>query len=208
MATRKPPKKPTTKPKARKGAKAKPGKPKAAAKQVGRQPAAAPKPLTPPPPPAKGNGRPSKRTQAITDLIVSELSKGIVLTEICRSHPELDMPAPPTVYEWAKADPELSRALAQARAEGEQAILEECLAIADDARNDWMERLDKEGQPIGWQLNGDHVRRSALRIDTRLKILAIFNPKRFGPKLDVDANVRTEIVRKVFRKDGGKDGQQ
>ena len=33
MATRKPPKKPTTKPKARKGAKAKPGEPKAPAKQ-------------------------------------------------------------------------------------------------------------------------------------------------------------------------------
>ena len=53
----------------------------------------------------------------------------------------------------------------------------------------------------------DHIQRAKLRIDTRLKLLAKWNPKKWGDKLDVDANVSTTITRKVFRKDGGGDGR-
>lgn len=49
-----------------------------------------------------------------------------------------------------------------------------------------MERLGKDGQPVGWMLNGDHVQRSKLRIETRLKLLAKWNPKKWGDKLDLN----------------------
>ena len=46
-----------------------------------------------------------------------------------------------------------------------------------------MERRGKDGESAGWELNGDHVQRSRLRIDTRLKLLAKWNPRKYGDKL-------------------------
>jgi hypothetical protein len=66
---------------------------------------------------------------------------------------------------------------------GYDAMAEECLDIADNAGNDWMERLDAEGIPVGWQVNGENIQRSKLRIETRLKLLAKFNPKKYGDKI-------------------------
>jgi hypothetical protein len=80
-------------------------------------------------------------------------------------------------------DPDLSAAIAHARDVGYDAMAEECLDIADNGGNDWMERLDADGIPIGYQVNGDHIQRSKLRIETRLKLLAKFNPKRYGDKI-------------------------
>jgi hypothetical protein len=56
-------------------------------------------------------------------------------------------------------------------------MAEDCLRIADDAVNDWMETEH------GPRLNGEHVQRSKLRIETRLKLLAKWNPKKYGEKL-------------------------
>jgi hypothetical protein len=74
-------------------------------------------------------------------------------------------------------DPDLAAHIARAREVGYDAIAEECLQIADDGTNDWMEKLDKDGVPIGWQLNGEHVQRSKVRIETRLKLLAKWSNK-------------------------------
>jgi hypothetical protein len=82
-----------------------------------------------------------------------------------------------------RKDADLATAIAYARDVGYDAMAEECLDIADNASNDWMERTDAEGKPIGWQINGDHIQRSKLRIETRLKLLAKFNPKRYGDKV-------------------------
>jgi hypothetical protein len=87
------------------------------------------------------------------------------------------------VYDWMMKDPELSTAIARARDVGYDAMAEECLDIADNAGNDWMARLDADGVQVGWQVNGDHIQRSKLRIETRLKLLAKFNPKRYGDKI-------------------------
>lgn len=62
-------------------------------------------------------------------------------------------------------------------------MADEILEISDDGSNDWMERLGKEGEPAGWQLNGEHVQRSRLRVDTRKWILSKLAPKRYGDKL-------------------------
>lgn len=59
------------------------------------------------------------------------------------------------------------------------------LEIADDASNDWMERTGKDGESIGWQLNGEHVNRSKLRIDTRKWIMERMAPKTYGSKQEI-----------------------
>ena len=58
------------------------------------------------------------------------------------------------------------------------------LDIADDAANDWMEREGENSQ--GWQLNGEHVQRTRLRLDTRKWIAARLAPKKYGDKVDVE----------------------
>lgn len=122
-------------------------------------------------------GRPSKYTKQIAESICEQLSEGIPLREICRQD---GMPAWRTIYDWMRQDEALSTAIAHARDLGYDSLAEECLDIADDANNDWMERTDKDGRSLGWIVNGEHVQRSKLRIETRLKLLAKFNPKKYG----------------------------
>jgi hypothetical protein len=125
-------------------------------------------------------GRPSKFTEAIADEVVERLSAGETLRSICRDE---HMPDWQRIYDWLHKNEEFSGRIARARELGEDAIAQECIDIADNAANDWMARLDKEKAGAGWLLNGDHVQRSKLRIDTRLKLLAKWNPKKYGDKV-------------------------
>jgi hypothetical protein len=131
--------------------------------------------------PKKPTGRPSKYDPLIAQQMCELLSEGIPLRQICRENE--GFPAWRTVYDWMKRDADLSAAIAHARDMGYDAMAEECLDIADNAGNDWMERLDAEGVPVGWQVNGENIQRSKLRIETRLKLLAKFNPKKYGDKI-------------------------
>jgi hypothetical protein len=146
----------------------------------------------------KTGGKQSSYDPEKARIICEQLSEGIPLREICRQE---GMPAWRTVYDWMYQDDDLSAAIAHARDVGYDHIAEECLAIADDANNDWMERRNEEGQTIGWQLNGEHVQRSKLRIETRLKLLAKFNPKRYGDAIklsgDKDNPLRMETELKA-----------
>lgn len=61
------------------------------------------------------------------------------------------------------------------------AIAEDILDIGDDGRNDWMEILDRKGEPTGgWKVNGEAVQRSKLRSDDRKWLLSKLVPKVFG----------------------------
>ena len=104
------------------------------------------------------------------------------------------MPNYSTVYDWLKEDEALAQRIAHARDIGADAIAEDILSIVDDARNDWMEKFDKDGQGIGWALNGDHVQRSKLRAEMRLKLLAKWNPKKYGDKLDLSGSVDVNMT--------------
>lgn len=161
---------------------------------------------------------PTKRTPKVVEDILARLSTGETLAAILRE--DEAYPTPKTWLEWCAADEELSLAYARARDLGEAAIAESLLEIADDGRNDYMEKFDKDGESIGYFLNGEAVQRSKLRVETRLKLLAIWNPKKYGPKLDVttkdqpitapveDIAARTAslLAAAKARKDEAKDG--
>ena len=112
------------------------------------------------------------------DAICAQIADGMPLRVICRQE---GMPAWRTVYQWIEADPEFAARMEKARLLGYDAIAEEALEIADDGRNDWMEREGDDGD--GYKLNGEHVQRSKLRIETRLKLLAKWHPKKYGEKV-------------------------
>lgn len=141
-----------------------------------------------PPVVKRPTGRPSKFTPELADEIVRRLSAGEPLRQICRDD---HMPNWTVVYDWQKTRPDLSQRIAQARELGEDAIAQECLEIADNARNDWMESHGQDGE-TAYKLNGEHVQRSKLRIETRLKLLAKWNPRKWGEKVDLNHGVQPE----------------
>lgn len=150
------------------------------------------------------SGPKSRKAHSITDedkqkmkeSILAQIADGIPLRQICR---EENMPNWGTVYDWLAADSAFATRFAHARELGEDAISQDCMDIADDGTNDWMERLDVEGRSIGWQINGEHVQRSKLRIETRLKLLSKWNPKKWGDRQTVDMNVTNPVADRLAR---------
>ena len=135
-------------------------------------------------------GRPSTYDPAVATKICEQLSEGISLREICRQE---GMPPWQTVYSWMERDASLVEAIARAREIGYDALAEECLKIADDGTNDYV-----EGER-GPQLNSEHIQRSKLRIETRLKLLAKWSPKRYGERVQVagDADSPLQVEAEV-----------
>lgn len=93
------------------------------------------------------------------------------------------MPNKSTVFRWLATHKEFSDQYARAREEQAEALADEILSIADDGSNDWMEKQDKNGQSIGWVVNGEAVNRSRLRVESRKWIASKLKPKKYGEKL-------------------------
>jgi hypothetical protein len=129
----------------------------------------------------KGGGRPSKYTEALITEICERLSKGEPMAAICRDE---GMPAARTVRDWIEARPDVSASIARAREEGFDAIAADALSIADDGRRDYVP--DDEGRAV---VDHDHIQRSKLRVDTRLKLLAKWDPKRYGERIQQDTTM-------------------
>ena len=117
---------------------------------------------------------PPERRAEIIETVVSGLRAGTPLTVICSAD---GMPCDDTIRNWADADAEVSRAIARAREVGFDQIALDALAIADDKSNDTKVAENGQEQP-----NTEWITRSRLRVDTRLKLLAKWDPKRYGDK--------------------------
>lgn len=117
-------------------------------------------------------GRPTKRNDEVVARIIEGLRKGTPLTIICGAD---DMPATSTVYDWASGDEALSGAIARAREEGFDQIAIDALAIADEVTE--QDTIETQHGPIP---NKEWLMRSKLRVETRLKLLAKWDPKRYG----------------------------
>lgn len=127
-------------------------------------------------------GRPSTFTPDLADRICAELADGRSLRSVCR---EDWAPSTQTVFRWLREHEGFRDQYARAKEEAADALADEITEIADDGRNDWMEKLDKDGTPVGWLLNGEAVSRSKLRVDSRKWLASKLKPKRYGDKLEV-----------------------
>lgn len=131
-------------------------------------------------------GRPSDYTEELAESICLRLAEGESLRSVCRDD---GMPCKQTVLRWISRISEFRAQYVRAKEEGAEAIAEELFDIADDGSNDWMEKLDKDGEAIGYQLNGEHVQRSKLRIDTRKWYLSKIMPKKYGDRIQHDQTI-------------------
>lgn len=84
-----------------------------------------------------------------------------------------------TVYSWI-AESDQSAHLAHAREAGADTLAMQALAIADDTSQD---TIETEHGPV---LNREFVARSKLRVETRMKLAAVFCPSKYGQRAQVE----------------------
>ena len=122
-------------------------------------------------------GRPSKYTPELIEAICERLSKGEPLAAICRDE---GMPHVSTLWRWAEEDSEqgrdISQRVARARDDGFESIAVDCLQIIDSEPSIVPSTGAKDSADVSWK---------KARAETRLKLLACWNPKRYGNKVDV-----------------------
>lgn len=137
-----------------------------------------------------------KRTKALENEICERLSTGEPLRQICRDE---HMPVWQAVYQWMEKDDGFSRRIACARETGFDAIADATLDIADNSTNDWMETNDPDNP--GYRANGELVQRSKLRIETRLKLLAKWSPKKYGEATRIEHTGKLSLEQLVAGSD-------
>lgn len=125
----------------------------------------------------KKTGRASTFTQEIADIICVRLARGESLNSMCK---DAGMPHISTVYDWMVRHKVFAENYARARETQADTIFDECMDIADDARNDFMTKM--HGDKV---VDNEAVQRSRLRIDTRKWMAGKLRPKKYGDKLDV-----------------------
>lgn len=143
-------------------------------------------------------GRPTKYNAEIAAEITSRMSEGETLKAICEDD---RMPHASSIYLWLSKHPEFSELYTRAQSDRANRLADEILEIADDGRNDWMERNGEDN--VGWIANGEALQRSRLRVDTRKWLASKMLPKQYGDKIQGAADdgshvVKLEIVRKII----------
>lgn len=111
-------------------------------------------------------GQPSKYTPEIVATICERLAQGTPLVHICRDD---GMPSVMTVWNWEQAHDGVTLAIARAREAGEEVIAASTLDIADDV-----------------PATSEDVQKAKLRVDTRLKLLAKWNPRKWGDRTELN----------------------
>jgi hypothetical protein len=104
------------------------------------------------------------------------------------------------MYGWMSQDPDLSLQVARAREAGYDAMAEEALEIADTPRLGAKKVFSsgaEDGEDSMTVTEEDMLGHRKLQIETRLKLLACWNPKKYGNKVqhagDADNPLRIEV---------------
>jgi hypothetical protein len=159
-------------------------KPKAKGK-VAKQVAISPKKIGAP----KGSG--SKYTEELSEQICDLVSNGVNLRKVCRMD---GMPSWRTVYDWVVARPEFAARLARARELGYDSLAEEALEISNTPV---MGQKQVMGDSKTFTTVEDMLGHRKLQIETRLKLLAVWDPKRYGNKLELAGDPKNPLKMEV-----------
>jgi len=126
---------------------------------------------------------PSKKTPEVVEEILQRLSDGEPLAVICRS--DKKFPHPNAWLNWVDADEDLAIAYARARDVGADAIAVQALEILD-AEPERVVEIDANGNKTVGRIDSAAVAWARNRAEIRLKLLAKWNPKKYGDKQAVD----------------------
>jgi hypothetical protein len=127
--------------------------------------------------PVKGlqaQNKTGKYTPELAQEIFRRISMGESLLQICRDE---RMPTRQAVYNWVDNDESLALQFARARETGCDAMAEESLAIMDDEP---LAVFDEAGNK---RYDPGSINWNKGRAEHRLKLMACWNPKKYGTKL-------------------------
>jgi hypothetical protein len=125
-------------------------------------------------------GRPSSFTQKIADEIAERLGNGEPLAQICRDE---HMPGLTTVYDWQNRHEGFSERIARARDAGYDHIAVDALTILDEKPERIVTMTGDDRSES--RIDSASVQWAKNRFEGRLKLLAKWDAKRYGDKLDL-----------------------
>lgn len=132
----------------------------------------------------KKRGSPEQPMQPIhAELIIAWLAAGKTLRSYCCQD---GAPCFQAVYDWMEKDEEFNRRIARARDSGVDSIADHCVELADIEPADQVQAAWRRTQ-----------------IDTRLKLLAKWSPKKYGDRTAVEhqGGISLTVVTGVPRPD-------
>ena len=135
-------------------------------------------------PAPRKTGRPSKYTEELAAEIAQRLSDGEPLRQICR---DAHMPHWTNIYEWMARDQDLSVRIARAREIGQD-------AIAEEIYREMM--LEPEREERG-RIDPGYVQLIKARAEIKLKLLAKWNPKRYGDRVTMAGDAENPLAVKA-----------
>lgn len=122
-------------------------------------------------------------------MIAEYVSDGMTLIDACRT---LGI-GYTTIFSHMKRSERFRDMMEEARTSGYEVIANECLAIADEGTKDLVETEDRFGNPK-IAVDKEHIQRSKLRIETRLKLLSKWHPQKYGEKIQVEQKSATIAI--------------
>jgi hypothetical protein len=131
---------------------------------------------------------PYPNKEQIKDELVLWISNGKTLREFCRQD---GMPNFSVMYDWEAEDKDFAQRIAHARLKGHDVIAEECAALSDtEPLAVFDEAGNKRYDPgsIAWR---------KMQIETRLKLLAKWNPRKYGDKTILAGDDAAPVVMEV-----------
>jgi hypothetical protein len=126
-------------------------------------------------------GRPSDYSDGLADAICERLIMGDSMAAVCRDE---NMPSESMVYRWLAKYVYFRERYASAREGQADRMVDEILEIADDTSK------DTEYGENGPKPNAEWISRSRLRVEARLKLMALLSPKKYGKKLALEVEER------------------
>jgi hypothetical protein len=139
-------------------------------------------------PSAATKKEPVRYSAELAEAICSRMENGESLRSICRDE---TMPSYQAVLKWRSNVEGFDERYALARQAQAHALVDELIEIADDSRNDWMERNDPENP--GWIANVEHIQRTRVRLDTRKWLASKILPKVYGEKLELAGDAKAPL---------------
>lgn len=133
----------------------------------------------------KKMGRPPGGTlypqERIKAEIVAWLSEGRTLRDYCKSRE--DLPSYPTIFGWLDQDKQFAINYARGREVGFEILAEEALHIADNTRMGRKIVTNSGGDDdVMTVTEEDMLGHRKLQIDTRMRLLKAWHPKKYGDR--------------------------
>jgi len=136
-----------------------------------------------PPKASQAQNKTGKYTPELAQEIFRRISMGEPLLQICGDE---GMPTRQAVYNWVHSDETLALQFARAREEGCDAMAEEALHISNTphiGKKKVYSSGAEDDEDSMTVTEEDMLGHRKLQIETRLKLLACWNPKKYGTKV-------------------------